>query len=107
MRVLLDENLPFKLRRLFEAGVEVVTVDYRGWKGKENGELLKSAENEFDVFVTMDQGIPQQQNLSEIKMGIVLLEAKGNRYEYLAPLMNQVNTVLRTIEKGQVISVRA
>jgi hypothetical protein len=55
----------------------------------------------------MDQGIPQQQNLSEIKMGIVLLEAKGNRYEDLAPLMNQVNTVLRTIEKGQVPSVRA
>ncbi|MDE2810278.1 MAG: DUF5615 family PIN-like protein [Gemmatimonadota bacterium] len=107
MRVLLDENLPSKLRRLFQAGVEVVTVGYRGWKGKENGELLKSAENEFDVLVTMDQGIPQQQNLSEIKMGIVLLEAKGNRYEDLAPLMNQVNTVLRTIEKGQVISVRA
>lgn len=107
MRVLLDENLPSKLRRLFEAGVEVVTVGYRGWKGKENGELLKSAESEFDVLVTMDQGIPQQQNLSEIKMGIVLLEAKGNRYEDLAPLMNQVNTVLRTIEKGQVISVRA
>ena len=107
MRVLLDENLPSKLRRLFEAGVEVVTVGYRGWKGKENGELLKSAESEFDVLVTMDQGIPQQQNLSEIKMGIVLLEAKGNRYEDLAPLINQVNTVLRTIEKGQVISVRA
>ena len=107
MRVLLDENLPSKLRRLFEAGVEVVTVGYRGWKGKENGELLKSAESEFDVLVTMDQGIPQQQNLSEIKMGIVLLEARGNRYEDLAPLMNQVNTVLRTIEKGQVISVRA
>ena len=107
MRVLLDENLPFKLRRLFEVGVEVVTVGYRGWKGKENGELLKSAESEFDVLVTMDQGIPQQQNLSEIKMGIVLLEAKGNRYEDLAPLMNQVNTVLRVIEKGQVISIKA
>ena len=107
MRVLLDENLPSKLRRLFEVEVEVVTVGYRDWKGKENGELLKSAESEFDVLVTMDQGIPQQQNLSEIKMGIVLLEAKGNRYEDLAPLMNQVNTVLRTIEKGQVISVRA
>ena len=103
MRVLLDENLPSKLRRLFEAGIEVVTVGYRGWKGKENGELLKSAESEFDVLVTMDQGIPQQQNLSEIKIGIVLLEARGNRYEDLAPLMNQVNTVLRTIEKGQVI----
>ena len=30
MRVLLDENLPHKLRELFEDNTEVVTVSYRG-----------------------------------------------------------------------------
>lgn len=30
MRVLLDENLPHKLRQLFEDNIEVVTVDYQG-----------------------------------------------------------------------------
>lgn len=43
MRVLLDENLPHKLRALFPDSIEVITVDYRGWKGKENGELLQMA----------------------------------------------------------------
>ena len=72
MHVLLDENIPYKLRPLFEEGVEVITVGHRGWKGKENGELLKSAESEFDVLVTMDQGIPQQQNLRSLFKTLLL-----------------------------------
>ena len=107
MRVLLDENLPHKLRELFEDNIEVVTVSYRGWQGKENGELLRIAANEFDALITMDQGIPNQQNLSEIKIGIILLEAESNRLEDLAPLIFQVNTVLRTLKNGQVVHVRA
>jgi predicted nuclease of predicted toxin-antitoxin system len=107
MRVLLDENLPHKLRQLFEDGIEVVTVGYRGWKGKENGELLRIAENEFDAFITMDQGIPHQQSLSGIKIGIVLLEAHSNRYEDVAPLMDQVNAALKTLKNGQVVRVRS
>ena len=105
MRVLLDENLPHKLRQLFSDGIEVVTVGYRGWKGKENGELLIVAENEFDAFLTMDQGIPHQHDLNKMKMGIVLLEARSNRYEDLEPLMNHVNVVLKTLMNGQVVRV--
>ena len=106
MRVLLDENLPHKLRELFEDNIEVVTVSYRGWQGKENGELLRIAANEFDALITMDQGIPNQQNLSKIKIGIILLEAESNRLEDLAPLIFQVNTVLRTLKNGQVVHIR-
>ena len=105
MRVLLDENLPHQLRELFENNIEVVTVRYRGWQGKENGELLRIAENEFDAFITMDQGIPKQQNLSKIKIGIIVLEAKSNRLEDLAPLISQANTVLKTLKNGQVVHV--
>ena len=43
MRVLLDENLPHTLRQLFENPIEVITVSYRGWTGKENGELLRES----------------------------------------------------------------
>lgn len=107
MRVLLDENIPRKLRQLFETGVEVVTVGYLGWKGKKNGELLRIAQNEFDAFITMDKGIPHQQNLSNLKIGIVLLKARSNRYEDLAPLMNQVNVVLKTLKNGQIARVSA
>jgi predicted nuclease of predicted toxin-antitoxin system len=107
MRVLLDENIPRKLRQLFETGVEVATVGYLGWKGKKNGELLRIAQNEFDAFITMDKGIPHQQNLSNLKIGIVLLKARSNRYEDLASLMNQVNVVLKTLKNGQIVRVSA
>ena len=106
MRVLLDENLPHKLRELFEDNIEVVTVSYRGWKGKENGELLRIAANEFDAFITMDRGIPNQQNLREIKIGIILLQAESNRFEDLAPLISEVNAVLKTLKNGQIVRVR-
>ena len=106
MRVLLGENLPHKLRELFENNIEVITVRYRGWQGKGNGELLRIAADEFDAFVTMDQGIPNQQNLSEINIGIIVLKAESNRFEDLAPLISQVNAVLKTLKNGQIVHVR-
>ncbi|RKU11802.1 hypothetical protein C6503_18290 [Candidatus Poribacteria bacterium] len=105
MRVLLDEHLPHRLRQLFAVPIEVVTVGYLRWKGLKNGELLRKASAEFDVFITMDKGFLYQQNLEKIQIGIVLLEAESNRYAHLAPLIPQVNVVLRTLKKGQVVSV--
>ena len=105
MRALLDENLPHKLRSYFEDNVDVVTVSHRGWKGKENGELLKLAAAEFNAFITMDLGIPDQQNLHEMTMGIIVLEAESNRLEDLLPLIPQLNTVLKALQSGQVIHV--
>jgi predicted nuclease of predicted toxin-antitoxin system len=58
MRVLLDENLPRKLKRHFDEGVEALTVRDCGWTGIKNGELLRIAQAEFDVFITTDKGIP-------------------------------------------------
>jgi hypothetical protein len=40
VRVLLDEDLPIRLRLYFTEGVTVETVEYRGWKGLKNGALL-------------------------------------------------------------------
>ena len=105
MRVLLDENLPHTLRQLFENPSEVITVSYRGWTGKENGELLRLAADEFDAFITMDGSIPYQQNLEAIQIGIILLKADSNRDEDLTPLMPQVNAALKTLKKGEVVPV--
>ena len=105
MRVLLDEHLPHRLRQLFPAPIEVVTVGYLGWKGLKNGDLLRKASAEFDVLVTMDKGFLYQQNLENIQIGIVLLDAESNRYAHLAPLIPQVNVVLKTLKKGQVVNI--
>ena len=73
MKVLLDENLDHKLRKNLGAH-EVFTVRYMGWSGLENGDLLRTAEqNGIEVFVTGDQNLAYQQNLAGRKMAIVTL----------------------------------
>jgi predicted nuclease of predicted toxin-antitoxin system len=69
MRVLLDENLPLKLRK-YLLNHQVETVSRRGWGGLKNGELLKASENAlFDVFVTADLNLEYQQNLTHGESG--------------------------------------
>jgi len=53
VRVLLDENVPHPLER-FLVGHEVSTVQDCGLRGVHNGELLRIAEESFDVFVLAD-----------------------------------------------------
>lgn len=96
-----------RLKIHFPQEHEVVTVAEAGWAGKQNGELLGLAEKEFDVFITTDKGIPYQQNVSRIDLAIVLLRAKSNAYEDLAPLMDEANATLKTIGPGTVHTVFA
>ena len=73
MRVLLDENLDWRLRRdLQEHDVE--SVPLIGWAGIENGELLrKAAEAGFEVLVTMDSNMVRQQNVGRDAIAVVAL----------------------------------
>ena len=73
MRILLDENLPHKLRLLLP-GHDVRTTTYQGWAGLSNGELLKASEDAgFDVILTADQGIRYQQNRTNTRVALVVL----------------------------------
>ena len=85
----------------------VVTVAEAGWAGKKNGELLVLAEKGFEVFVTTAKGIPHQQNISRLDLAVMLLRAKSNAYEDLAPLMDKVNAALEAVEPGTVHTVSA
>ena len=82
MRILLDESLPRRLRRAFP-GHEVVTVVEAGWSGVENGELLRLAATRFDIFVTADQNLQYQQNLSALPITVAILVAPNNKLESL------------------------
>ena len=82
MRILLDESLPRRLRQLF-AGHEVVIVVKAGWSGVTNGELLVPAAPHFDIFVTADQNLQYQQNLSTLPMTVAVLVAQDNQLESL------------------------
>ena len=107
MHVLLDENMDRRLKRAFDSDFAVMTVTERGWSGKRNGELLRLAEAEFDALVTMDKSIEYQQNLSGIKLGIIIVSAQSNRRQDIAPAMPEINKILRTMRAGTVIHVAA
>jgi predicted nuclease of predicted toxin-antitoxin system len=66
MKLLLDENLPVKLKYRFSTKFIVSTVTDLKWNSLKDAELLKSVgENRFDAFITSDKNIVHQQNLSK------------------------------------------
>ena len=72
MRILLDECVPWPMHKLL-SGHSCSTVQGQGWGGIKNGELLQRAENEFDLFITSDQNIRYQQNLSGRRIAVLEL----------------------------------
>jgi len=63
MKVLFDECVPWPMYRLL-ASHACTSVQAQGWSGIRNSELLKKAENDFDLLITADQNILYQQNLA-------------------------------------------
>ena len=78
MRILLDESLPRELRDDLP-GHAVKTVTEVGCSGVRNGELLRRAAENFDVFVTADQNLQYQQNLAALPVAVVVLVARNNQ----------------------------
>ena len=65
MRILLDESLPIELQSELPDH-DTRTVQAMGWSGLKNGELLARAADLFEVFLTVDQNLPHQQNLRKL-----------------------------------------
>lgn len=103
MRILLDENLNWRLER-FLPGHEVKSVPRLGWAGLKNGKLLARAQKDFDVLITMDGSMASQQNLARLRLAIVALRARSNRLEDTSPLIPKV---LPTLKPGKVVRVTA
>ena len=72
MRILFDQGTPVPLRKLL-IGHGVSTAFERGWSELDNGELLAAAEASFDAFITTDQSLRYQQNLSGRRIAILVL----------------------------------
>lgn len=74
MKILLDENLPRKLKAEFGPDFEVKTIRDMEWLGKKNGELLGlMVLNGFDLFITLDKNLRYQQNLARFPLSVFLL----------------------------------
>ena len=86
-------------------GHNVKTIAEMKWTGTKNGDLLKLAEVGFDVLLTVDQGIPFQQNLAGTNLALVVIVAPSNDIKDLRPSMPEVLRVLISIQPGQTVRV--
>jgi hypothetical protein len=101
MRVLLDECVPRKFSRVL-AGHDCATVPSAGLAGTKNGELLVAAERlGFELFITIDQGVGYQQNLSGRTIAILVLQSKTSRLVDLLPLAPGCLAQMATISPGE------
>ena len=83
----------------------IVTVPEQGWASKKNGELLRLAASEFDVFITIDNNLSAQQNLTKIDLAVIVLSAPNNRLETLKPLVPRIKEVIASIQTGEIVYI--
>jgi hypothetical protein len=106
MKILLDENLPIKLKYKISGDHNVYTTHEMKWSGKKNGELLHLlGENEFDILITADKNIKSQQNLSVVKIIIIVLNSPNNRFSTLLPFIDELNRILKSKISQKIIDI--
>jgi hypothetical protein len=98
MRILLDECVPWPMHKLLLAH-DCVTAQKRGWGGLKNGDLLRLAEGEFDLFITSDQNIRYQQNLAGRR--IPILELSTNDLRRIEAAAAQIQAAVAAIKPGE------
>jgi hypothetical protein len=103
VRLLLDECVPRHLRREL-SDHEVRTVPEMGWAAKENGELLELAVEFFDAFITVDQRLHYQQDVSRFSIAVIVLVVRRNKIEFLLPLMDELRQLLPNVQPRQSVS---
>ena len=89
--------MPTKVKYDFGKEYNVNTVRDMGWLGKKNGELLGlAAFNGFDIFITLDKNLKNQQNLNKVDLNFIVLLAKDNKHQTLQPYVEKVRLFLRS-----------
>ena len=95
MRLLLDENLPKRLKQDLSEH-EIYTVADKGWTGISNGKLLTLlTEDEFDALITFDKNLQYQQNFSKYAIAVLVLNASDNSYLTLKNLVPKIKETLK------------
>ena len=105
MRLLLDENLPKRLKLDFPEH-EIFTVHDQGWNGIKNGELLNLLlQNNFHALLTFDKNLQHQQNFTKYTITVFVRSAPINSYQELTKLSPQVKEYLNAndLQTGSII----
>ena len=102
MKILIDECVPRPIIK-FLVGHIAKTAQEVGWGVYNNGQLLRLAENEYDLFITADQNIRYQQNLKGRKLAII--EFPSNKLSVVKRLEAELKTRLQQINIGDYVTL--
>ena len=104
MRVLFDQGTPVPLRQ-FLSDHHVETAFERGWQVLRNGDLLDAAEaSGFDCFVTTDQNLKKEQNLTGRRLAIVVLPTTD--WRLIRAHTDSVAAAIASASPGDYVEVR-
>src|SRR5262249_37170482 len=83
MKILLDECVTKRLKQHLQE-FEAYTVSDQGWNGIKNGKLMAlCVDHSFDILLTIDKNIINQQNLDRFKLTLVVLNSVTSKLEEL------------------------
>ena len=103
MKILFDQGTPVPLRDAL-VNHTVETAYERGWSNLSNGELLAVAEaSSFDVFITTDQNLRNQQNLSNRPLAIIVLPT--TRWPQIQRHVGDVVAAVASIGAGEYLEL--
>jgi len=106
MRILIDECAPRALKLFLDTkGHECSTVQECGWSGTQNGELLRLANAKFEAFVTIDTNLTYEQNLTGLRISIIVIRAASNQLNALQASFPACAAALQSVKPGEVVFV--
>jgi len=104
MNVLFDACVPRPLRKHLP-GIDIKTAYEMGWAHLLNGHLLRTAQQDFDVLLTVDRGIRYQQPAHEFEIGIVIVLVFNNNVKSFLPLLDEIREAISRVKPGEVLIV--
>ena len=103
MKVLFDEDVPGKLARSLPQH-EIHTVVSMQWGGIKNGALLTLIEREsFNVFLTGDKNMPNQQQLEGRPFAVLIMSAIN--WPVVRPHIHKISAALDEAQAGTVRTI--
>lgn len=96
MKLLLDENIPRKLKNDLSE-FEAYTVREMNWDGRRNGELLElMLDDGFEVLITADKNLQNQQNFNKYPIPVLTLNVKLLTYQHIVELLPELKKYLNS-----------
>lgn len=98
MRILFDQGTPVSIRNVLQDHA-VRTANEQGWSSLSNGEILRVAEEAgFEVLLTTDTHLPEQQPLKGRKLAIVILSK--NRWVLIKLKLREIVAAVNSAKPG-------